>query len=161
MCIGLSLATVVRANFIVQILFNNGNPYQCSSSEWSQLEYLIYVMSQNQRNLRGADEKGAEAFTEYAEEEGEEGKQRELWPNYCANRCSGFTPRRCMALNCVGYRRRGLEMTRNLFWSTDCNNQISELNNLITNFRNNGLSAGCRQFLEQQRQYNCFTNSNC
>jgi len=169
-----SLVTV-EANFIVQILFNNGDPYQCSSSEWSQLEYQIYVMSQKQRmrSLRGGEgeditmeavtvEEGHEVA---AVDDEDSAPQRELaYPNYCANNCAGQAPRRCMAVNCVGYRKRSLveEMTRSLFWATDCNNQISELNNLINNMRNTaGFSQGCRQFLEQQRTYNCFTNAYC
>jgi hypothetical protein len=155
---------VTEANFIVQILFNNGNPDACSDNEWNQIDYAIFVVSQHQRN-RGLRGENSTALADGPDvDTGIIDRELQYYPNYCANNCAGFAPRKCRAVNCVGYRRRGMveTMTRSLFWATDCNNQISELNNLINNMRNvNGFSAGCKSFLGQSRTYNCFTNESC
>jgi hypothetical protein len=147
----------VKANDIIQILFNTQNANSCNGDEWWQIDNAIYVLSQHQRALRANSTTQEEAIPV-------DDQNRALWPNYCANNCAGFYPRTCKALNCVGYRRRSLlhTMTRGLFWATNCQNQISELNNLLNNMRNNnGFSDSCKWYLGLERQYNCFTNERC
>lgn len=131
----------------------------CSDDEWWQIDGSIYVLSQQQRSLRG-DSKAVSH-----EDVPVDDQNRALWPNYCANRCTGFVPRTCKALNCKGYRRRrGLieEMTRGLFWASNCNSQIAEVNALLNELRLSfDFSDSCQWYLGLYRTYHCFTDDTC
>ena len=141
---------LTEANDILQILFNDDYADYCNDSEWYDIDDAIYILSQNQRSLRGIDNGKRDLKLQPL-------VHRSLgWPNSCANRCAGFTAKTCKALNCVGYRRRSL------FWASDCNNQISEVNNLLNNLRENGgFSDSCWFYLSLDRIYNCFTDEYC
>ena len=90
------------------------------------------------------------------------------YPRYCANTCAGYVTGRCMALNCKGYRRRttveskssSLRPKRDLFYSTGCDNQKSEMNNLLTNIRNE-VGARCQSLLNAPRKMTCFNTDQC
>jgi hypothetical protein len=157
--------------YIIRIVFNNGSPSSCTSTEWKTIDNAIFVLSQLQRKLRGninvTDTPTSGVDINSTPEELQEAviSGRELgYPTSCANSCAGFATGTCKALNCKGYRRRTMRNSkdRELFWATDCNNQISELNNLMTNLRNTaGLSARCKDYLALSRTYQCFTTEKC
>jgi hypothetical protein len=153
-----SPAVKVQANDVVQILFNDQYASSCNDDEWWQIDNQIYVVSQIQRKLRG----DKEAIPQEEEVPVDE-TNRALWPTYCANNCAGFAPKTCKALTCVGYRRRTLAtVMRGLFYGSNCQNQITELNVLLTNLGNReSISSGCKEYLGLSRQYNCFTNATC
>jgi hypothetical protein len=147
-----------EANDILQILFDDNQADACSEDEWWQIDASIYVLSQQQRALRG----NTKAISR--EEILVDDQNRALWPNYCANRCDGFVPRTCKALNCKGYRRRGMieEMTRGLFWASNCNSQIADVNSLLNDLRlSSDFSASCQWYLGLYRNYHCFTDDTC
>jgi hypothetical protein len=144
-----------EANDILQILFDDNQADSCNDDEWWQIDGAIYVLSQQQRALRGDKVRAGIPLDD-----------RALWPNYCANRCGGFVPRTCKALNCKGYRRRrrGMieHMTRGLFWASNCNSQIAEVNSLLHDLRQNaGFSDRCQEYLGLYRTYHCFTDDTC
>jgi hypothetical protein len=163
---------IVKANNIVQILINEGEPVWCisgwdngaaiwtdkccSDDDWAKVEHKIYTMSQNQRMRRLRSEESVVVETVH--------RDREL-PFYsakCANSCAGFVKGKCLAVNCKGYRRGLLAtiMARELYRTTDCNNQKSELNNALNNLRNE-VSSTCRAVLEAPRTMTCFTDEDC
>ena len=94
----------------------------------------------------------------------------EVYTKECKNSCKGIAAGRCMALNCKGYRKLGaseadpkpssLRPKRDLFYSTGCDNQKSEMNNLLTNIQSN-LGARCRSLLNAPRKMTCFSTTSC
>jgi hypothetical protein len=174
--LSLFVSPVTGVYYIIRIVFNNGSPSSCTSTEWSKIDNAIFVLSQLQRKLGLKGNSSLNVTdTQFNDNEAlDESKEklqeavtsgRELaYPNSCANSCAGFATRTCKALNCKGYRRREMRerKKRGLFWATDCNNQISELNNLMTNLRNTaGFTTKCKDYLALSRKYECFTDDLC
>lgn len=145
---------------MIRILFNQTQSHACSTNDWDVIDYAFYEFSLNQydRNLRGAN-------TTLAAKDQVDEESRELWPAYCANRCEGFLPRTCRAVNCVGFRRSLVEMlSRGLYGSPLCDGQISEMEGVIIGVKGdtfNGLSSACRSYLNIPRQYECFRDTVC
>ena len=162
-------------NVILQVLLNNGNDMDCDGNdccdeyEWDFISHQIYTMSGNQRQLRGNNSwDGGDIITDSVSMDNEDESQRQLanYPAYCAYRCAGYAPTRCLALNCKGYRRQHhrvmMESIRELFWSTNCENQKSEVNNLLNNIcNNNQVSHNCKSYLMQPRTMTCYSNVDC
>ena len=157
---------------ILRVVFNNGNPSSCTTTEWNTIDTAIYNMAKVQRklSLRGGKSINMTDTSVGDEEDGvtkdeseEINTSRELYPNSCANSCAGFAPKTCKALNCIGYRRALMDIKkRELFWASGCNNQITEMNNLITNMRNGpGFTTNCKNYLALSRKYECFTTQYC
>lgn len=156
-------------NVILQVLLNNGEDMYCDGNdccedhEWDHISHTIYTMSGNQRLLRGNDidkDQEVDSITNAVVD----GKARELrtYAAYCANSCAGYARGRCLALNCVGYRRSVMESMRALFWSTNCENQKSEVNNLLNNMcNNNEVGDNCKSYLMAPRQLSCYSNVEC
>ena len=175
------LVTKVTGNnyVILQVLLNNGNSHYCidrwnnccTSTEWSFIQSKVYAMSQNQRDLE-EEPVVVEALDNTTHVANSTDTERDLasYPGYCANSCRGIAEGRCMALNCRGYRKLGasedesksssLRPKRDLFYSTGCDNQKSEMNNLLTNIQSN-LGARCRSLLNAPRKMTCFSTTSC
>jgi hypothetical protein len=155
-------AVYAQENVILRILLNT-RAGSCQGSDWDFVEHQIYTMSINQRQLRGdvGSDEGNAADSIISEVDN---KARELqtYPRECANSCRTYPAGRCMALNCRGYRRGLMESTRELFWSTPCENQKSEVRNLLTNIANNNqVGASCKASLLQAPQMDCYSNVDC
>jgi hypothetical protein len=171
-----------QTNVILQILLNNGNAMTCggkaccSNSEWDYVSHQIYTMSIQQRQLlRGNDDNGPLITISNATDVGtsDNGRRLPTYPAQCANSCAGYAKGRCFALNCMGYRRRTTTTTtttmakewmssRELFWATPCENQKSEVHNLLNNICvNNQVGANCKKLLSAPRKMTCFSNVKC
>lgn len=121
-------------------------------------------MSKNQRNLQDSAAVGAEISNSTNVD-----RDLQSYPGYCANNCAGYAPGRCMALNCKGYRKSretaeskplSLRPRRDLFYSTGCDNQKSEMNNLLTNIQNE-LGPRCKALLNAPRNMTCYGTELC
>jgi hypothetical protein len=104
----------------------------------------VYAMSKNQRDL--GNNSAAEVLGSITQMGNSTDVDRDLqsYPGYCKNNCNGYVSGRCMALNCKGYRKSieaaeskstSLRPKRDLLYATICDNQKSEMNNLLTNFQ--------------------------
>ena len=150
-------------NVILQVHMNTDSG-SCEGDDWDYVSHRVYTMSIVQRQLRGQsdieDENAVGGITNAVDN-----KARELtYPRYCANRCSGYATGRCLALTCVGYRRNLAESARELFWSTNCDNQKSEVRNLFNNMANvDDLDEGCKASLRATGtdDMHCFSNVDC
>lgn len=158
---------------ILQVLLNNGNDSFhcvdrwnncCTSSEWNFISQKVYTMSQNQRDLSVSNSTVKSDDVSLVDDYNTTHTDRDLktYPRYCANSCKGIAAGRCMALNCKKYRQRrtSLRPKRDLFYSTSCDNQKSEMNNLLTNIQNQ-LSPQCRSLLNAPRKMTCFNADQC
>jgi hypothetical protein len=158
-------------NVILQVLLNNGNAMYCNggdccnTSEFDLISQKVYTMSGYQRHLRGndiVDEGNAVIDVTNAFVVDDEARGLRTYAAYCANRCAGYAKGRCLALNCGGYRRSVMESVRELFWSTNCENQKSEVNNVLNNIVNNQqVSNNCKSYLMAPRQLTCYSNVAC
>jgi hypothetical protein len=178
------LACEVMGQYVIlQVLLNNGNKTFkcidrwdncCNSTEWNFIQSKVYAMSQNQRDL---EENSAVSAVEALDTSTHGGNSTDVdrdlstsYPRSCANSCAGIAAGRCMALNCLGYRKlseseanskpSSLRPKRDLFYSTSCENQKSEMRNLLTNIQS-GLGARCRALLNAPRNMTCFSSANC
>jgi hypothetical protein len=177
---------LVNANDIIQILLNNGEEDHycvdqwndcCTSSEWDRISRSIYTMSMNQRHtraLRGNETNHDDAMMEGIDSTGAGNNidvTRELaYPRQCANNCRAYPAGRCMALNCYGYRQRRSMLEsiaslvgqgdRDLFWATNCDNQKSEVNNLLNNLQYQ-FGPRCRSLLNAPRILECYSDVDC
>lgn len=172
---------------VLQVLFNNGESYFCvdqwdnccNSTEWNLIASRAYTMAQNQRDLDGtmgipSDDSVVDVLQNSTTRDGNSiDVDRELvtYPRYCANRCKGYAPGRCLAMKCRGYRQRRTNTVgstplslrhaqRDLFYSTGCSNQISEMKNLLRNIRRQ-LGRRCRSLLNAPRKMTCFNTDDC
>jgi hypothetical protein len=163
---------------ILQVLLNSGNSFYCvdrwnnccTSAEWDLISTKVYAMSKNQRNLEDASD--VELFHNSTLHGNSTDVNRDLntnYPGYCANNCAGYVSGRCMALNCKGYRNRrtaadskssSLRPKRDLFYATSCDNQKSEMNNLLTNIQNQ-LGPRCKALLNAPRKMTCYGTELC
>jgi hypothetical protein len=157
-------------NVILQVLLNNGNDMYCNGgnccndSEFDLISQQIYTMSGYQRHLRGNDiaDEGTDIIEEGTAAEDDEARGLRTYAAYCANSCAGYAKGRCLALNCVGYRRSVMESVRELFWSSNCDNQKSEVNNVLNNIVNNQqVSNNCKSYIMAPRQLTCYSNVYC
>lgn len=183
LCFASLLVNRVNGGYVIlQVLLNNGNSHYCidrwnnccTSTEWDLISSRVYAMSQNQRDLEGSNttiQTDDDTFVEVNNSTQVDGINRDLatYPRYCANSCAGYTTGRCMALNCKGYRQRrttaeskssALRPKRDLFYSTSCENQKSEMNNLLTNIRNE-VGPRCQSLLNAPRKMTCFNTDRC
>jgi hypothetical protein len=172
---------------ILQALLNNGNSHYCidrwnnccTSTEWDLISSRVYTMSQNQRDLEGSNatiQNDDDTFVDInnstqVRDSTDIDRGLVTYPRYCANSCRGYATGRCMALNCKGYRHQqrrttidskssSLRPKRNLFYSTSCENQKSEMNNLLTNIRNE-VGPRCQSLLNAPRKMTCFDADLC
>lgn len=172
---------------ILQALLNNGNSFYCvdrwndccTSTEWNLISSRVYTMSQNQRDLEDGNSTASNEddalvevnsnITQIADDTDTDRDLATSYPRYCANNCKGYATGRCMALNCKGYRQRrttaeskssSLRPKRDLFYSTSCENQKSEMNNLLTNIRNE-VGPRCKALLAAPRKMTCFDAATC
>ena len=137
MVTGLSNFAHGYSNVILQVLLNNGQNLDCggkdccNSQEWENISRQIYTMAGNQRQLRGndIDDVGNNVGNNVIDTMDDQDRGLTTYRAYCANSCAGYARGRCLALNCKGYRRNVMETTQELFWSTNCENQKSEVNN--------------------------------
>ena len=177
----LVLITEVQAGYVIlQVLLNSGNSFYCidrwnnccTSTEWNLISTKVYAMSKNQRDLLEDDSSTANSTLMDFSSNNSTGVDRDLqsYPGYCANNCAGYAPGRCMALNCRGYRARRetseykssskLRPSRDLFYSTSCDNQKSEMNNLLTNIQNE-IGPRCKALLNAPRKMSCYGTELC
>jgi hypothetical protein len=172
------LVTEVMANYVIlQVLLNNGNSFYCvdrsnnccTSTEWNLISTKVYAMSQNQRDLE--DHSTVEVLGNSTQIGNNTDMDRDLqsYPGYCKNNCNGYATGRCMALNCRGYRKSremeeakssSLRPKRNLFYSTSCENQKSEMNNLLTNIQSQ-IGPRCKALLNAPRKMSCYSTTLC
>jgi hypothetical protein len=130
----------------------------------TSITHQIYTMAGNQRQLRGNDivDDGNVLTDAVVTDEDNNARELKTYPAYCANSCAGYAKGWCLALNCVGYRRSVMESMRELFWSTNCENQKSEVNNLLNNMcNNNQVGQSCKSFVMAPRTMTCFSNVEC
>jgi hypothetical protein len=181
------LANRVNGSYVIlQALLNNGNSFYCvdrwnnccTSAEWTLISDRVYTMSQNQRDLEDNNSTVENEEGEFVEVNNSTrigdatDIDRDLaitYPRYCANNCAGYSTGRCMALNCKGYRERrtsdeskvsSLRPKRDLFYATSCENQKSEMNNLLTNIQNE-VGSRCKALLNAPRKLTCFSTDSC
>jgi hypothetical protein len=136
----------------------------CTSWEWNFIQTQFYVMSGKQRRgLRGNETSTPPMnITDTAE------RQLQTWPRECANPCAGVLPGRCLAAKCKGYRRTLVDSImsiaqlndRNLYWATNCENQKSEVNNLLNNIKWQ-VGPRCRSLIDAPREMTCKYNVWC
>ena len=165
---GLSNFVHGYSNVILQVLLNNGQNMDCGGQdccnyqEWDVITRQIYTMAGNQRQLRGNDIADVGLNVTDAIVVEDEARELVTYRAYCANSCAGYARGRCLALNCIGYRRSVMESMRELFWSTNCENQKSEVNNLLTNMVNsNQFGQTCKALLMAPRLLTCYSNVLC
>jgi hypothetical protein len=166
---------VMGGYVILQLLLNNGNSFYCidrwnnccTTTEWNLLSTKVYAMSKNQRDLE--DSSAVEVLGSITEMGNSTDVDRDLqsYPGYCANNCAGYASGRCMALNCKGYRREmeeakssSIRPKRDLFYATSCDNQKSEMNNLLTNIQNE-IGPRCKALLNAPRKMTCYGTELC
>lgn len=183
-----SLPNVVKGNIVLRVLLNRGEPMAtgeiCNATEWNLINATITTLSQNQRRdlLRGNENKFANR-KRMEDDPMNSGSHRDLatYPAYCKNTCQLFPPKRCLAVACKGYRReritvRGLmgdavnsnhpntggwsDRERDLFYSTSCSNQKSEMKNWLNNLAYQ-VSFNCSKLLRAPRNMTCFDDSLC
>ena len=178
LCLVPFLVTEVMGGYVIlQVLLNNGNSHYCidrwnnccTSTEWNLISTKVYAMSSNQRDLEGTSDVAVISNSTLSDNSTDLDVDRDLatsYPRYCANNCAGYATGRCMALNCRGYRRAtaesqpSLRPKRDLFYSTSCDNQKSEMNNLLTNIQNE-LGPRCRSLLNAPRKMSCYGTELC
>lgn len=159
-------------NVILQVLLNSdenlctdkwGNSVECcEENEWDLISQRFYTMSINQRQLRGESDLNEENAADSTSNVVDDEARKLSYSRYCANSCRWYATGRCLALNCKGYRRSVMETMRELFWSTNCENQKSEVNNLLNNMANNNeVGENCKILLRSSRKLTCFSNVEC
>jgi hypothetical protein len=155
----------------IRLLLNKGTDLPtgetCSDAEWTSINNVVdATYTSTRRNLR----------------------KLQGYPSWCAEKCKGFVRGRCLGRHpdCDGYRRLEesnftapastrdtapvepekskrvtLPKFRDLFKSTTCQGQISELNTALNNL-GPSLSSQCQTVLNSQREYTCLdTIINC
>lgn len=173
------LVTEVMGGYVIlQVLLNSGNSFYCvdrwnnccTSTEWNLISTKVYAMSKNQRDLE--DSSVAEVELHNSTEIGNStnvDRDLQSYPGYCANNCAGYATGRCMALNCKGYcksrataesKASSLRPKRDLFYSTGCDNQKSEMNNLLTNIQSQ-LGPRCKALLNAPHKMTCYGTELC
>jgi hypothetical protein len=177
-CLVPFLATEVMCGYVIlQVLLNSGDSFYCvdqwnnccTSTEWDLISTNVYAMSKNQRDLE--DSSTVDLISNSTEIGNSTAVDRELqsYPGFCANNCKGYAVGRCMALNCKGYRKNrdmaesktsSLRPKRDLFYSTNCDNQKSEMNNLLTNVQSQ-LGPRCKALLNAPRTMSCYGSELC
>jgi hypothetical protein len=161
---------------VLRTLLNNGNTFLCNGSncctntEWNLIKTSVLSMTQVQRRgLRGNET----ALNEMVPFDKESVDDRELQTHArdCARQCAGYVTGYCVAAKCIGYRRRMMDDTttstimdkqddRHLYWATPCENQKSEMNNLLNNLGFQ-VSAKCKRLLDRPRLMTCIYNAVC
>jgi hypothetical protein len=169
--------------YTLQVLLNNGNSHYCidrwdnccTSTEWNLISSRAYSMAQHQRILKmdsdiPRNESKVDVLRNSTQNANNIDTDRDLmtYRAFCANRCKGYAPGRCLAMKCRGYRQRHTKDIesqlpqsslrpphRNLFYSTSCDNQRSEINNLFTNLQHE-LGPRCNSLLNAPRKMTCF-----
>lgn len=155
-------ATMVNAYDLVQMLFDQQHAGACSSNDWDIIDAAILEWTNyDYRKLRGSDAAIVSNDRIPVDE-----NNRALWPWYCANRCDGFAPRTCKAVNCVGYRRGLVETMKHglyqAFLYFDCSSQSADLEQVISGIIwYNRVSPACVSYLNIPRQYSCYTDAQC
>ena len=175
-----SVYHTVRGNAVLQVLLNNGRPMatgeRCNSTEWKLINTTIMTLSQNQRRSLLQDNGSNRMKYNSVEKDWinqEDNRNLAYYPPSCKNKCKGYASKCCLAVNCKGYRRernnvRGLlygpedlhDPGRNLYYSTSCDNQKSEMNNWLNNLAYQ-VSLNCSIVLRAPRNMTCFEDMNC
>ena len=134
----------------------------CDKNEWAHIQDKFYTMVSKQRQLRGSDAVDEDSTLDGVSVVGNEDRELKTYPRFCASRCAGWAAGTCLAAYCKGFRRSLVESIRELFWSTNCDNQKSEVNNLFKNMANNNeVGPRCKQVLQGPRSMECYSNVNC
>jgi hypothetical protein len=156
--------TVVTADRMVRVLFNNGidDGDICTVTDNLKIDAIIASSSvsatYNKRNLRSAT-----SYTDHHNPGIVHEHRRELlyYPRYCKKSCAGYVATTCRATNCGGYRRRrALNETNRTLQSNgpfNCSRQVkyieTELNKLV---ENNLTSSSCTKLLAKPRNVTCY-----
>jgi hypothetical protein len=162
----LQIYFISAANLGIRLLLNKGvdlpTGETCTDAEWASITNVIdAATASTRRNLR----------------------RLPSYPAWCDEKCKGFTKGRCQGRHpdCDGYRRledskvssiantaetvpllqeksKGISLPniRDLFKSTTCEGQISELNTALNNL-GPSLSSQCRSVLNAPREFTCLS----
>jgi hypothetical protein len=97
-------------------------------------------------------------------------RELQTHPRDCGRQCAGYVTGYCVSARCIGYRRSMMNNAttsttiaqddRNLYWATPCENQKSEMNNLLNNLGYR-VSARCKRLLDRPRTMTCIYNAVC
>jgi hypothetical protein len=153
------LPLIAEADMQIQILLNGGNMLEseqiCDSWDVEVLEAALHAASQNQR--RGLQDRNKVMKRKII-------SFRDLvfYPPGCKKSCRGFATGHCLVTNCAGFRRLGLRDpdTRNLYWSSNCEGQMEELNDALNTIQAY-LSLDCQALLDAPRLMSCITDEGC
>jgi hypothetical protein len=155
LCLGASFGSAT--DFGIRILLNKGQTLPtgetCNGTEWSSILSTIDTTINSRRlSLR----------------------KLPVYPAWCEQKCVGFADGTCIGRHpsCNGYRQLHEQedssmatipkpysfyrSLRDLFVSTTCQGQITELNNALNNLKPS-LSTQCQTVLDSQREFTCLT----
>ena len=145
----------VDGTMLVRILFNQGN---VDPNKWcnpSDLEKINRAVEEAE-NYHGRNLREAKAISSNS------ARELPVYPAHCKQSCQGYSSGCCLIANCKGFRRQTLEDSsdRELFWNSNCYDQIWELDNAIDDIMYY-VSQPCYNLLSSPRSHTCVTEDGC